>query len=119
MCYSYFHISFIQEPEPVIRSQTVVLRRSSDGKKQEDGDDDEIQAQQQERQDQPVIRSTTVLLKQSAEIDQQGDKQEEKDSSSLDPPESSARLTYSLISYNHKNIRSISDTKLLAFLSLL
>ena len=113
------HISFIQEPEPVIRSQTVVLRRSSDGKKQENADDDKTQAQQQERQDQPIIRSRTVLLKQSAEIDQQGDKQEEKDSS-LDPPESSTRLTYSLISYNHKNIRSIlSDTKLLAFLSIL
>jgi len=80
----------VQEPEPVIRSQTVVLRRSSDGKKQENADDDKTQAQQQERQDQPIVRSRTVLLKQSAEIDQQGDKQEEKDSS-LDPPESSTR----------------------------
>ncbi|XP_078346621.1 katanin-interacting protein-like isoform X3 [Oculina patagonica] len=76
----------VQEAEPVIRSQTVVLRRSSDVNKQENREDE---GHQQEIQDQPVIRSTTVLLKQSVKEDQQEYKQEIEDCS--EPPESNIR----------------------------
>lgn len=84
-------VLLIQEPEPVIRSQTVVLRRSSDGKKQENRDEEARQTlgDQQEIQDKPVIRSTTVLLKQSAEKDQQECKH--KQENNLEPQESNSR----------------------------
>ena len=77
--------SLPKEPEPFIRSQTVVLRRSNDAEKQESAEGRETIENQQDVQDQSVARSKTVLLKQSVDQDKQANEQEIK-GTSLDPP---------------------------------
>ena len=61
-----FKIPLRQEPEPIIRSQTVVLRRSSDAEKQGNVEGDDSQQEMRSES-----RSKTVLLKQSDDKDKQ------------------------------------------------
>ncbi|RMX37150.1 hypothetical protein pdam_00023677, partial [Pocillopora damicornis] len=69
-----------QDPEPIIRSETVVLRRSVDGQKEEN---EEMSAAVEcdKSSEQDVSRCKTVLLKSSAEEDPQRKQRDIKDNS--------------------------------------
>lgn len=69
-----------QDPEPIIRSETVVLRRSVDGQKEEN---EEMSAAVEcdKSSEQDVSRCKTVLLKSSAEEDPQRKERGIKDNS--------------------------------------
>ena len=76
----FFFVQCFQEPGLGIRSQTVVLRRSSDLEKQDSAEAGGKHKQEEQRMSD--TRSKTVLLKKSVKKDQQENKLEVKDSSS-------------------------------------